>query len=1319
MECPSCGADAPPEARFCGTCGLSLRAQVEERRVVSVLFADLVGFTGLSEQLDPEQIKHLVDAAFERLVHDVVTFGGRVDKIVGDAVVALFGAPVAHEDDAERAVRAALRMQETLNQFASETSLAIRMRVGVNTGEVLVGALRAGGDYTAMGDVVNIASRLQTSADPGTVLVGASTRLATEDTIGYEPQGALVVRGRDEPVEAFRALEPKARPGARPWSPRMPLVGRNTELSLLGDAVSASIERSRALVLLLSGDAGVGKSRLADELAERANQVNGARTFTGRFIPYGEANQWSAIAEVLRQGLGLGEEAPEDEARSTTAASVERLLDPVLDGNDVEGVTNGLLHLMGYASPLRGTDPGRARVEATRALVSYMLASVRLGPIVVRLTDLHWADDSVLALIDEFAARMAAQPLVVLATARRSLMRRWSPQAGRHDMLVMNLDPLEGDDAEMLLWQLSRDRDLSPEVTAEVLERSGGNPLFMEELVRFLARSEETPAETTDAGTDALPELPDTLRGLLSARMDAMSPDEQAVVADASVWGPSGSLVVLEQMAGAREVAVADLGETLRRLGEREILVLTSTDWRFRNDLLREVAYGRLTKTERLRRHYDVARFLSHLAATREADDGLVEAVARHYTEAALLQPGLLESDRVGPEVDEAALAWTEDAAARAEAAANWLLVERLLGRALRVVDVEDRPRRLAYILGRAGARLERWATEEAGADLDAAANLVGDDPVAGARVELLRADLERRRGRFDRAERRTEEALDALGKAGATSELAEALRLLAVIRLFKGDATQAEAPATAALELYREQGNSQGEAWATQHLAWIAFMKGNIEEGERRIRQSVQLFEVAGDRTGLMWSLGLEANLLFHGGAADEAAEVAEVVLEEAELADNPWGQGMMLSVLAQVALWQGDTVGAADRAEEAVALLEPLGDPFGSAQARLVMGRAQVMVGRVHNGMAELERATREGGEQVTNQAVSRAACEALLGELSAGPARHLLDRADGPRNVGSAELVATAALALVQDGADGEARSVLADHARRWFGDDPQAVDERPLSRWRSDLDALRNGQRHRGVRAVPGGQSTRREAGADLVGPDPWSGGPGDWRNASGRIARPPVWSVHLHPTAVAQHRPDEDPAEGPTPYPPEAPLDDGSRSADQPTRSPEDVAPAEAPGAVLDGNHTAAVEHLDVSPEVAAAARRQPSLGAVAALAEAVGDEPERADTLARLVAASGLSTYHDRAMACLSSAVAAARTDRPEAAMAAVEAARAELSATGDRLMGAVVALGAAQVAASVGDDRAEHWGRAAEAAWEDLAVKPKGWRRLWRRVLP
>ncbi len=553
MTCGSCGGAVPDGARFCPSCGHATSVPSDERRVATVLFGDLVGFTALSETADPEHVKNLVDGCFERLVAEIETFGGKVDKIVGDAIVALFGAPVAHEDDAERAVRAALRMQETLARHATESGVDVRMRIGVNTGEVLVGALRAGGDYTAMGDVVNTASRLQTAAQPGQVLVGPATHAATAGVIGYDDLGLLQAKGREEPVPAWVATAPLLPPGYRPQRERAPLVGRAPELAMLRGAVDAAVAHGRAQLVLLLGEAGVGKSRLAEELAAVAECDHEAIVLEGRCVPYGEANVWWPVAEALRQALSLSTEAPFTIAKDHALDVVARTLDVDPDGEEAARVVEGLLYLLGYEVPLRDIDPQRARDEATRSVLALVEGYALDHPVVIVLSDLHWADPLVFEMIDDMLARLGRFPYVIVGTSRPGLEERWVPRHGRHNTAVLNLDPLERGAAEELL-ALLLEHEAPDDVRALLLDRSGGNPFFLEELVSLL---DETGlvggVPTTDAG---LGDLPDTLRGLVAARLDALPQDERQTLVNAAVWGRRGPIEALEKM-GEKEPSTA------------------------------------------------------------------------------------------------------------------------------------------------------------------------------------------------------------------------------------------------------------------------------------------------------------------------------------------------------------------------------------------------------------------------------------------------------------------------------------------------------------------------------------------------------------------------------------------------------------------------------------------------------------------------------------------------------------------------------------------------------------------------------------------
>ncbi|MEZ5138576.1 MAG: adenylate/guanylate cyclase domain-containing protein [Acidimicrobiales bacterium] len=876
MTCTACGAEVGEGARFCASCGRPLRAVDDERRVVTVLFADLVGFTSLSERLDPERVKDLVDRCFDRLAADVTSFGGQVDKIVGDALVALFGATTAHEDDPERAVRAALRMQVTLAEEAAQIGQDLQMRVGVNTGEVLVGAMRAAGSVTAMGDVVNTASRLQTVAQPGEVLVGPATHAATHHTIAYEHRGLLAARGRDEQVDTWAAVMPTLPPGYRARRVDVPLVGRAHELDLLTTAVDTSFRHDRALLALLVGDVGMGKSRLADEVAHAAELDHEAVVREGRCVPYGEANVWWPVADALRDGLGVevGDEpaAARARVREVLATTMERGdADP-----EVQRTTAGLLTLLGYDDGAE-LDPVTVRQEAGRALGVYASASARRAPLVLQLSDLHWADPAVLDLIDDTFAVLHHCPVVILATARPALLDQWAPRRGRHNALTLHLDPLDREASDELLEHLLGAAP-SPATAEALFERAGGNPFFLEERVSLL--DGEAAAEPGRVAA-----LPDTLRGLVAARLDDLSPDVRAVVQDASVIGQTGPMLGLREM-GRKQHPSVDVDAVVAQLVADEIMVVDGEQWRFRSDLLREVAYQTITKADRAKNHLGIARFIEDRAADlRPRPPWVVDQLAHHYGAAVALATELgpnARTDGFPDDLADHARRWVTEAAERARRDQAVPSAVRLYTQALDLLDLaglqpDADPARTAeairLLLGRSAVAVEGWELALARGDADLARRLAErlDDDRSVARAVLARGSVQQREGDLDGAIVTVSDAADRFRALGDVAGLGRPSASGAWWRSSPGGwPTPRSRPRP--LAAATEAGDRSTQAWASQNLAWTAFVTGRPDDADRRLASAIEVFGEVGETQGLAWSLGLLARVRFQQRRVAEA---------------------------------------------------------------------------------------------------------------------------------------------------------------------------------------------------------------------------------------------------------------------------------------------------------------------------------------------------------------------------------------------------------------------------------------------------------------
>jgi class 3 adenylate cyclase/tetratricopeptide (TPR) repeat protein len=1016
VTCPACGASAPPEARFCPTCGHALVTRPDERRVATLVFADLVGFTSLSQTADPEQVKRLVDTCVGALSADVTAFGGRVDKIVGDELVAIFGAPVAHEDDAERAVRCGMQMQRTLANLAGRVGVDLQMRVGVNTGEVLVGAL--GGDVTAMGDVVNTASRLQTGAAPGQVVVGPPTYSATSEIISYESLGSLEVKGRDGTVDAWLAVGATAPPGRRRRA-RGSIVGRDAELAMLRGILDASEQRHRAHLVIVAADAGVGKSRLVGEVVREAGASRDVCVLKTHCVPYGEG-VWYPIAELIRSACDIAPDASHDDVRAAVVQAIAES-DHVDDEAEVARTTRGLLYVLGHPEAMDDIEPSRAREDALRSAQQMLGAFARRRPLVVAFADLHWADDVVLTMLERLVEGLRALPFTLLATARPELLDRWTPTPGRHNFTLLNLDPLDAESVAALAAELLGP-DVDPALVAILHERSGGNPFFVEELAALLRESGPEIAPENAPAMIQAGKLPATLRGLVAARLDAIGAAERTVLEDCAVVGATGSVDAVRLLSQARGDAI-DVDDALAHLDGRELINLNGDDFSFPSEVVRTVAYGTLAKAERARRHAALADWL----AARPSTDGPADAerAAHHYGTVAELVGELGPVAGLPPELIDRAVPVLELAGSRAVGAELWQKAAIFYDRCLRLLPPDEPDEhRWQLQLGRALASAEYRDLPTAHADLDDVLDEAPEQSRFRARALTQLAEVHQMEGDYGRAFAVVDDALELWRVLGEEHGLATALRARGRTSTFTGDMVRADADCSEALTVYRRIGDRRGEAWALGNLATIAFFRGQTMLAEQRCVEATEMFEELGDWGGRSFAQALLAWVRFMQSQLGRAQALALELLPETEARGDRYVSGLLEMLLGNIALWRGEATSALERARSAVRRFHTLGDPWAIGQATGIELRALAAVGEVEEAIDRLDRGEATGMAGLPLDAL-RAQVLVHIGDPEALPAALHVRGAEGiSEQIVANDTVRTLGLAMLQAGRVDEA-------------------------------------------------------------------------------------------------------------------------------------------------------------------------------------------------------------------------------------------------------------------------------------------------------
>ncbi len=970
-RCGACGTDNPDGARFCNACGERLEAASDagtgataprgpsgERRVVTMLFCDVRGSTAMAEELDPEDWTDVMNEAFEHLIEPVVRHEGTVARLMGDAILAFFGAPTAHEDDPQRAVMAGLEIVSSVTAFrerlARERGLDLNVRVGINTGPVVVGDVGSElkQEYSAMGDAVNVAARMEQTAEPGTVQITEDTYKLVADLFEVEPLGGVELKGKRHPVESFRVLGRLDAPWTVRASRRLdaPLVGREQEMTVIRSALEGARD-GRGHVLLLCGDPGLGKSRLIEEANAIWSELEPGderRWDFWRCVPYDTMQPYAQYRRLIRERAGV----KETDTADTVRAKITDLMSAIaLEGWEArsERVARALLGVeRPDESPLEGEEFQR---EATELVVGSTVAQG--GRRLIVFEDLHWCDHASLDLVRATTELVIDAPIVVLMTFRPDReavswgLRDWVETELTEHAFVLDLEPLSASQSDELIGAFLPIPGMSDTDRRRILGKTEGNPLFLQEVARALI--DGGLVERTDNGwrmTGNADEIaiPDTIQSLITVGLDRLPESARRTAQTAAVIGRTFAEEVLAAVVGRPDVR-KDLLELVRRDLIRVSEDGATGEFTFRHALTQEAAYGTLLAKHRRATHRRVAEVLEETAGERLEE--VAAQLVRHFSEAGEDAQTLAYAAMAG----DAAARLHANAEAEAHYRTGLEVARRMEAASPLLRQMYERRGSALELLGRYDDAIANYE------EMQAEARARGDEAMELAANSMIALLYSTATPKFDPplGRRLSEEAVVMARRIGDRAAEARALWNIVVANVYGGgDAARAVEAGEASIAIARELGEREQLAFTLNDVTRAYMAIGDFATAAQRLADARPLWEELDNRPMLGENLTIGSAMhMFHGDFAAALADARRAAEISASI-DNAWGESHALITIYRVELELGRLGDAFDTIERSMELGERGGFAYAGIATRADLGRLIAYLGDGERGLA-----------------------------------------------------------------------------------------------------------------------------------------------------------------------------------------------------------------------------------------------------------------------------------------------------------------------------------------------------------------------------